>query len=555
MKRGQYMKKLLILALLVSSLFVFSACASITTLTTQSDTTTTTTTTAPTTTTTTVTQSTASTTPEERYQTIELFSLNDFHGGAYSSLSTFSKMGDYLKYKRLTTDNTIIIANGDILQGSAFSNYYHGRPIIEIMNYLEFDAFVLGNHEFDWGIDEIAKYADGNLENGEADYPFLAANIVTESDSQMMPWTDPYTIVDINGVKVGIIGVIGDVINSITASRVAGYDFQEAYDLVREYAYELRTEQDCDIVVVSIHEYNQSVNEAIAALSGDYLVDAIFNGHTHSAQKDYILRNGTRLPYAQASNYSSSLLAKITLVYDRVTGNIISALSANISESSLLSESTAVNMIIDEYSSVPAYQTFISEELAFSNGIYSKYDLAPWGSSVIRDYAGVDFGMMNAGGFRVSIETGAITMGDLVDSYIFDNYIMTSQVTGAMLNDFCIYVETTSRDVVFDDSVSCDASTGFKVNGQPLVNTQLYTIAAVDYVFEKTDYVFLKGINITNTGLLIRDLLAMDLRATIGFFNPANGTSYQAVTPQKMTPYFFPSVQSKFIDDMRRSIA
>jgi len=550
------MKKLLILALLVSSLFGLAACASITTLTTQSDTTTQTeTTTTSTTTTTTVTSATVSTTPEERYQTIELFSLNDFHGGAYSSLSTFSKMGDYLKYKKLSTDNTIIIANGDILQGSAFSNYYHGRPIIEIMNYLDFDAFVLGNHEFDWGIDEIAKYADGNLENGEADYPFLAANIVTESNSQTMPWTDPYTIVDINGVKVGIIGVIGDVINSITASRVAGYDFQDAYDFVREYAFELRTEQDCDIVIVSIHEYDQSVNEAIAALSGDYLVDAIFNGHTHSALKDYIMRNGTRLPYAQASNFTSSLLAKITLVYDRVTGKIISALSANISESNLLSESTAVNMIIDEYSNVPAYQTFISEELAFSNGIYSSTNLAPWGSSVIRDYAGVDFGMMNAGGFRVPIETGVITMGDLVDSYIFDNYIMTSQVTGAMLNDFCVYVKTYNKDVVFDDSVTCTKTDGFTVNGQSLINSQLYTIAAVDYVFEKTDYVFLKGVNITNTGLLIRDLLAMDLRATIGFFNPANGTSYQAVIPQKMIPYIFPSVQSKFIDDIRKAIA
>jgi 2',3'-cyclic-nucleotide 2'-phosphodiesterase (5'-nucleotidase family) len=162
---------------------------------------------------------------------------------------------------------------------------------------------------------------------------------------------------------------------------------------------------------------------------------------------------------------------------------------------------------------------------------------------------------MNAGGFRVSIETGTITMGDLVDSYIFDNYIMTSQVTGAMLNDFCIYVKTYNRDVVFDDSVTCTKTGGFTVNGQSLINSQLYTIAAVDYVFEKTDYVFLKGINITNTGLLIRDLLAMDLRATIGFFNPANGTSYQAVTPQKMTPSFFPSVQSKFIDDIRRALA
>ena len=72
---------------------------------------------------------------------------------------------------------------------------------------MEFDAFVIGNHEFDWGLDKIARYADGDPENGEADFPFLAANIVCEG--KKLDWTEDYVIVEREGFKIGIIGVIG----------------------------------------------------------------------------------------------------------------------------------------------------------------------------------------------------------------------------------------------------------------------------------------------------------------------------------------------------------
>ena len=495
---------------------------------------------------------TVTTVTYDRYQTIELFSLNDFHGGAYSDINTLSYIGEFLKYKKDSTNHTLIIANGDIFQGSAFSNYYHGRPIVDIFNEIGFDAFVIGNHEFDWGIDEIAKYNDGLAENGEANFPFLAANILTTSSDEMLDFTEPYTIHEINGLKVGIIGVIGDVINSISASRVEGYYFDNVYETVRQYAYELRTEHDVDIVIASIHEYESFTNSSIANLTGDYRVDAIFNGHTHQNMGDLISRTGAPLPYAQASNYSNSLLAKITLVYDRVNHVITTAYAETLSEDNFSTTDTAINNIIISYSNDPIYMNFINEELVVTNSSYSRYDFAPWGASVIRDYVGVDFGFLNSGGFRVTMATGVLTMGELVEIYPFDNFIKTSQLTGAQLNNMCYVL--VNNDVIADDSVSCSNGV-FKQNGVAVSTSQLYTVAAVDYIFDKTNYGFLQGANITQTEYLMRELLAMDLRAnTDVYFNPANGTSFVPVSPTSVYSYVLPNEISIFYLDLYKSI-
>lgn len=460
----------------------------------------------------------------DRYQTFELYSLNDFHGGAYSSIDTLAYVGELLKYKKESTNHTLIIANGDILQGTSFSNYYQGRPIIDIFNEIGFDAFVLGNHEFDWGIDVIANYNDDVITNGEANFPFLASNILSTSTNEMLDFTVPYTIHEINGLKIGIIGVIGDVINSISASRVQGYYFDSVYDTVRKYAYELRTEKDVDIVIASIHEYDSFTNQSIANLTGNYRVDAVFNGHTHQSMADQISRNGAPLIYAQSSNNSSSLLSKITLVFDRQTQTIYTAYAENISENQLSSQDSGVASIINKYSTDSTYLSYVNDVLAVTNQSYYREDLAPWAASVIRDYVKVDFGFVNAGGFRVTMPSGTLKMGKMIEIYPFDNFIKTSQLTGSQLNNICL---TMSRyDVIADDSVSCNNGY-FYQNGVKVNSSQIYTVAAVDYIFDKTNYGFLQGQNITLTEYLMRDLLVLDLKANKNtYFSPFGGTSY-----------------------------
>jgi len=458
--------------------------------------------------------------------TIELYSVNDFHGGAYTEIGTISEIGQYVISRRAENPNTILLATGDIFQGSALSNYYHGRPLVDILNVAGCVSFTLGNHEFDWGIEAIGEYSDENPENGEALYTVLAANIVYQSTGDMLPWTRPYEIVETSGVRIGIIGVIGDVIDSIAVSRVTGIEFLDAADTVYEYAEILREEENCDIVVVSIHGYDSYTNYEIAGFSGSHRVDAIFNGHTHWDQANLISRSGVSLPYAQASNGEYSVLAQIVLTYDPNTGSVTNAVANTLALDDLGGTNQEINQILNDYSTRTDYVVFVSEILADSDSDYTRYNLAPWGASVLRDYVSTDVGVLNAGGFRVDMEYGNVTMGDLITIYPFDNYIKTCYLTGSQL--IGLYEDSLSPniDLVFDDKVTYSGGTLY-VDGIAVQASDLYLVGAVDYVFDKSAYVFLDGSQITTTSYLMRDLLATDLRnhPYSGGFNPSDGTA------------------------------
>lgn len=475
--------------------------------------------------------------------TLDFYSLNDFHGGAYTNIDTLSFIGGYLLAAKANNPYSIFIATGDIFQGTALSNYYHGRPIIDVFNEIGFSAFTLGNHEFDWGIEEIAAYSDGLEENGEAHFPFLAANIVYIDTQEHLPWTEPYQIVEINGLRVGIIGVIGEVINSISASRVENIEFLDPVLTIYDYAEVLRTQEDCDVVIASIHGYSLTQDYEIAGFTGDHYVDAVFNGHTHSDVGQTLARPGTGMPIAQASSSNSSVIAKISLNYNYPTNTVSSGYGRTYPKDQMNPYNSTISNILTTYQNDPIYTSFVSQVLATTPSYISRYDLPTWGASVIRDYLGVDIGILNSGGFRVSIDSGNITMGDLVEVYPFDNYLKTVKLTG--LDIFNLFYD--DGDVVFDDEITASGGNLY-INGVLMLDSQLYTVAAVDYVFDKTNYPFLSGVDVTQTIYLMRDLLAQDLLNCVGAFSPFNGSNYST---NVNTSYFG---SSPYYEDIFRSI-
>lgn len=466
---------------------------------------------------------TTTTTTYDRYQDIYLLSVNDFHGGAYNGFLSFARISAKVKQMKAQNDYVIAMTNGDMFQGTAISNYFYGRPIIEAMNEAGFDGFVIGNHEFDWGIEKVAQYNDGNELTGQANFPFLVANIVNKNTQELMDFTVPYIIQETNGVKVGIIGVIGNVTRSIAASRFEDFEILDPVMVVEEYSRHLRTVEEVDVVVVYAHS-GTSINTEIAYLPNDARVDAIFNGHTHSLDSGSISRSGANLFYAQMNPHSNYLLAQIKLTYDRTTKSIDSGQVKIYTSNELYATDDNTEMILIDYMTREDYVEFVSEVLTVSEGNYFRTELAPWGASVIRDYMGIDFGAVNGGGFRVAMSSGQVTMGHLVTIYPFDNYIKTSKLTGRQIKSFYQQVLWYNIDIYFDDSLSYDGTDLF-VNGELIDLDRLYTIGAVDYIFDLND-AFLEGEDITLTPVLMRDLMYQDLINSNNSFNPTNGTNY-----------------------------
>ncbi|MCF7924089.1 MAG: 5'-nucleotidase C-terminal domain-containing protein [Candidatus Izimaplasma sp.] len=461
----------------------------------------------------------------ERYVNIDLYSMNDFHGGAYSGIDALSYIGDFIKDNQ---QNSLYLTNGDIFQGTAISNYYYGLPLVDSLNEAGFDGFIIGNHEFDWGIDKILDYRDGSLENGELNHEILAANIVYQDTQMPLENTTPYIIEEFDGVRVGVIGLIGELMNSIAVSRTQNIEFKDPILTAAAYASELRNEENVDIVVVYIHD-GSAINEELAQLVGSERIDAVFNGHYHRNEASSIERTGIYLPYGQVNNYDSWLV-RISLEFDREINEVIGFSHKTFYEDDFFAMDSTIDSILDAYESDTTYLNFINEELTFSNNYYDKYDLVGWGASVIRDYANVDVGATNSGGFRVDMPYGSVTMGDMITIYPFDNVIKTSRLTGQQLLDFYVEIKNYGDDVYFDDGLEPiknqnNEIISLTINGVEITLDGYYTVGAVDYIFDKEYYDFIDGEDITLTTYLMRDLLVEDLRNSNGSFNPDNGTN------------------------------
>lgn len=215
---------------------------------------------------------------------IDILQINDFHGkmvqDAESKDPGIARISRYIKARRARNpDGLVLLSGGDMWQGSSASNSNKGKLVNEWMNLMEFDAMTLGNHEFDWGVDNIIEVKE------EANFPYLGANIVDYETKERVDFAEPYTIIERLGFKIGVIGIIGeDQWEDIYSQYVIDLEFATPVSYVETLSTTLKVEEDCDIVVLSMHEghsttyINQYVN----------MVDVILCAHDHET---YISNN------------------------------------------------------------------------------------------------------------------------------------------------------------------------------------------------------------------------------------------------------------------------
>lgn len=226
---------------------------------------------------------------------LTFLAVNDLHG-KFKDTSSQPGLDEFTTYlKDAYADparEEILLSSGDMWQGSVESSQNKGRLMTEWMNEAGFVSMTLGNHEFDWGSAVLTP-------NSElAEFPFLAINV--RENGSMPDYCKVSTVVEKGGVKVGIIGAIGDCLSSISGEFRGGLEFETGSmltALVKNEADRLREKEGCDFIVYSIHDgsgdYSSSgINEVAgdlcdgrrayydAELSNGY-VDLVFEGHSH----------------------------------------------------------------------------------------------------------------------------------------------------------------------------------------------------------------------------------------------------------------------------------
>ncbi|MFP4078722.1 MAG: bifunctional metallophosphatase/5'-nucleotidase, partial [Candidatus Izemoplasmataceae bacterium] len=234
-------------------------------------------------------------------QKLDIFYTNDVHGAMVRDGDTLGL--DYMANlmttsKEANPDDTLILDGGDAFQGSAISNYYEGESYIETMNAMGYDAMVVGNHEFDWGLETVT---DHFADDGIADFPLLGANVVDDETGEIPENIDPYTVFEKAGHTIGVIGTIGyGLESSIAPSMVEGYTFEDPAPIVKEHAETLRQDEGADLVLLLTHDPGD-INDEALAFEGDAKIDAIFNAHHHDVYADV----EDNVPIIQSGGYGS----------------------------------------------------------------------------------------------------------------------------------------------------------------------------------------------------------------------------------------------------------
>ncbi|ARU58917.1 5'-nucleotidase [Oleiphilus messinensis] len=179
-------------------------------------------------------------------------------------------------------DNVLKIHAGDAITGTLYYTLFNGAADAEMMNQICFDAFALGNHEFDGGDSGLAAFLD-ELNKGDCQTPTLAANVVPGANSAIREgYIQPYVIKEVNGQQIGLIGI--DIAQKTKESSRPDADtaFLDEAETSQKYIDELTAMGVDKIVLITHYQYQNDIALA-ESLSG---VDVIVGGDSHTLLGD-----------------------------------------------------------------------------------------------------------------------------------------------------------------------------------------------------------------------------------------------------------------------------
>ncbi|MBN2222923.1 MAG: 5'-nucleotidase C-terminal domain-containing protein, partial [Vallitaleaceae bacterium] len=220
------------------------------------------------------------------YSVQTILHTNDVHGfyveGSYDGMGA-AKMKTYFDQMKERYDNVLVLDAGDATQGANLVTLSEGKTAIEIMNALGYDAMTAGNHEFDYGSEQL-------LENVDlADFPILAANIKTADGKDFLT---PYVIEEINGVKVAIFGIATpETVYKSHPDNTVGLTFEDPNTVAAAMVKELTPLADVIVALVHLGDEGDLTSHKLAeAVEG---IDVIIDGHSHSKYDHGMVVNNT----------------------------------------------------------------------------------------------------------------------------------------------------------------------------------------------------------------------------------------------------------------------
>jgi 5'-nucleotidase len=335
--------------------------------------------------------------------------------------------------------NVILVDGGDQFQGTLFYNQYKGSAARELMNALEYDAMAVGNHEFDDGPGALASFIGG------ADFPVLSANIDASTDSELAGRIKPYTVLDIGGEKIGVVGYTTED-TAVLSNPGPNVKFNPTESSVQTSVDELTAQGINKIVAVSHAGFDKDrqVAERVTGL------DVIVAGHTNT----YLSNTDEAADGPYPVVISGPDGKPVLLVSDYAYGKYLGRLDVTFDEDGIATDYAGGPILLDNSVAQDAALQARVEELAAplnelmnqvigtagveldgerSNCRFSECTMGNLITDAVlwqTQAEGTRIAFQNGGGIRASIAAGDVTVGDVLTVLPFGNLISTFELTG-----------------------------------------------------------------------------------------------------------------------------
>ena len=353
--------------------------------------------------------------------------------------------------------NVILVDCGDAVQGDIIGTLSKGEAIIGLMNAVGYDVATLGNHEFDYGMDQFNK----NVEL--AQFKYVSCNF-TDKDGK--PLFDAYTIIEIAGKKVAFVGVATpqtftsstptyfmDEEHNFIYSFCEGNNGQDLYDAVQKAVDAARAE-GADYVIALTHLGIDSASlpwTASNVIENTTGIDVVLDGHSHSVINGISVKNkdGNTVIHAQTGTKFANV-GMLTISED----GAISEKLINVSAMALMDD---LGLLAEDYGVGEAVAAAIAQNEELVNTVVAHTDvdlvvndpvvtdvrivrsqetnLGDLCADAYRAMGEADIAFVNGGGVRAKIEAGDITFGQIIKVHPFGNSMCVVEATGQEVLD------------------------------------------------------------------------------------------------------------------------
>lgn len=468
---------------------------------------------------------------------IVILHTNDVHGAVRPSKATWinrdspplcggtaSMMTFIRAWRRAAGGDTgiLLFDAGDIFQGTPEGNETKGSLMIALMNLLKYDAGAIGNHEFDFGIENVKKLLR------ESKFPQMAENLHLRGTDERPPEIDGPILLERKGVRIGVAGLITEDLAKVTTwDETAPWHADAEIPAARKTVRELRA-RGADMVILLTHcgvEHDTMIAEHVddddtAPGATPAKIDLIIGGHSHTRLDTAIVQNG--IPIVQTGSRGTTI-GEIRLRWDHAQHRVSSF------------HYRLVDLVQSEYPEDTEVKAFLAPWFADidkrMNRIVGRAlkpiargSRAPVSSALgnlqtdlMRAAAGTEIAFSNKGGLRADVPQGELRLRDLFAVSPFGNTIVTMKLPGAtiraILEQSLSYgttpLEFSGMTVWFDQSRSPrDRVVNIFVGGKPIGEERLYTVATNSFLAGGGDGYpwFRDGVEIHDTGRNILDV-------------------------------------------------